>query len=341
MAIVIVNPNPVFDRTIVLERLVPGSVMRTQSVEVTAGGKGINVARVLRSLDVEASLIVPVGRVDHERYAELLDGEGAQASYFEVSGPIRVASIYREQADDRVTVVNDAGFELPTEEWADFVAFAASRVSADDIVLVMGSLPAGLPTDAAAVLVDALHARGARVLIDTAPRWLEPVLSHGPDVVAPNIHEALAALDGAESSVFDDSAMSDAEHRVQAIELSRRIARVTGRIACVTAGSTGVAVTTTDETWWVDAPSVDVVSAVGAGDSFVAGLASRWAADQTSGTGVNWAQAARFGVACAAASCEVVRAGGADVDRITDLDLAIATPVAVVGTASEWAGAAS
>ena len=48
MAIVVVNPNPVFDRTIVVERLVPGTVMRTLEVEVTAGGKGVNVARALR-----------------------------------------------------------------------------------------------------------------------------------------------------------------------------------------------------------------------------------------------------------------------------------------------------
>ena len=338
MAIVIVNPNPVFDRTIALERLVPGSVIRTESVEVTAGGKGINVARVLRSLGIESSLLVPVGRGDREQYSALLDAEGAQATYFEVSGPIRVASIYREHAEDRVTVVNDAGFALPPHEWSQFVDFAASRVHAQDVVLVMGSLPAGLPSDAAAALVDAQHARGAQVLIDTAPRWLQSALHHGPDVVAPNIHEALAALDGAASSVFDDSSMSDEEHRVQAIELSRRIARVTGRIACVTAGSAGVAVTTTDETWWVDAPSVDVVSAVGAGDSFVAGLATRWAADLSSGSSVNWEQAARFGVACAAASCEVVRAGGADVDRIRDLDVAIASPVVVAGSAAESAG---
>ena len=48
MAIVVVNPNPVFDRTIVVERLIPGTVMRTLEVEVTAGGKGVNVARALR-----------------------------------------------------------------------------------------------------------------------------------------------------------------------------------------------------------------------------------------------------------------------------------------------------
>lgn len=339
MAIVIVNPNPVFDRTITLERLVPGSVMRTESVEVTAGGKGINVARVLRSLGIEASLLVPVGRADREQYSALLDAEGAQATYFEVSGPIRVASIYREKAEDRVTVVNDAGFALPLQEWLQFVEFAASRIEAQDVVLVMGSLPAGLPSDAAATLVDVLHAHGAQVLVDTAPRWLQPVLSHGPDVVAPNIHEAMAALDGAASLVFDDSAMSDEENRVQAIELSRRIARVTGRIACVTGGSVGAALATNDETWWIDAPSVNVVSAVGAGDSFVAGVASRWAADLSSGSAVNWAQAARFGVACAAASCEVVRAGGADVDRIRYLDHTITSPVAVLESASERASA--
>ena len=56
MAIVVVNPNPVFDRPIVVERLIPGTVMRTLEVEVTAGGKGINVARALRALQVAMAL---------------------------------------------------------------------------------------------------------------------------------------------------------------------------------------------------------------------------------------------------------------------------------------------
>ena len=93
MAIVVVNPNPVFDRTIVVERLVPGTVMRTLEVEVTAGGKGVNVARALRALQVPATLIAPVGRDDGQRYKRLLAEEGTDVDAFDVSGFVRIASI--------------------------------------------------------------------------------------------------------------------------------------------------------------------------------------------------------------------------------------------------------
>jgi len=73
---------------------------------------------------------------------------------------------------------------------------------------------------------------------------------------------------------------------------------------------------------------VDVVSAVGAGDSFVAGLAARWHHDLESGRDVDWPAAVGFGVACASASCEVVRAGG--VERSRALHIAAEMGVAEV-----------
>ena len=241
---------------------------------------------------------------------------------------MRIASIYRESTSDRVTVVNDAGHLLPEAEWDAFVEFAADRVQSKDLVLVMGSLPAGLPADAAARLVRACHARGARVILDTAPTWLASAMSAHPDLVAPNIHEAHAAVTSSATSVFDDSTVDDARARAQAMELADRCAEKTTRMVCVTAGSAGVAFSSGDERGWIDAPSVDVVSAVGAGDSFVAGLAARWHHDMESGRDVDWPAAVGFGVACASASCEVVRAGG--VERSRALHIAAEMGVAEV-----------
>lgn len=61
MNTLIVNPNPVFDRTINVVELIPGAVIRTLAVELTAGGKGINVARVLRADRIREILTGPEG----------------------------------------------------------------------------------------------------------------------------------------------------------------------------------------------------------------------------------------------------------------------------------------
>lgn len=319
MAIHIINPNPVFDRTIALPALVPGTVMRTSKVEVTAGGKGVNVARILRALGVESELVFPVGTQDSAQYLRLLAEEGAQFRAFQVSGSVRVASIYRELENDRVTVVNDAGSSpLPTE-WSRFVEFTAAALGPDDIVLIMGSLPAGLPPDAAQELVATAKSRGARVLLDTAPLWLAPALVAHPDVIAPNIHEAAAALGEDSAALFDDSRLSPQQARDQASDYALECASRTFGLACVTAGAAGVAYALGDSLHWIDAPEISVVSAVGAGDSFVAGLVAHWALDEAAGSSIDWHAAVAFGVACAAASCEVVRAGGASAERIHEI----------------------
>ncbi|MEL0148041.1 MAG: PfkB family carbohydrate kinase, partial [Actinomycetota bacterium] len=88
-------------------------------------------------------------------------------------------------------------------------------------------------------------------------------MSAHPDLVAPNIHEAHAAVTSSAASVFDDSMVDDAGARAEAMELADRCAEKTTQMACVTAGSAGVAFSSGDERGWIDAPSVDVVSAVG------------------------------------------------------------------------------
>ena len=316
MALLIVNPNPVFDRTITLDALVPGAVMRTLGVEVTAGGKGINVARVLRALGRRAPLLIPVGTEDRERYLRLLDAEGADARIVDVPGSVRTASIYLERTSPRVTVVNDAGDTCAPQTWNRVVEATAELLVPGDIVLVMGSLPPGLPDEALAPIIERVHLAGARVLIDTAPAWLAGALAAGPDIVTPNLDEALAVLGGTPAHTMDAAGHEDIEDRAcrAAVDLRAR-----GAVrAIVTAGVHGVAMSGHEGTSWTPALRVEAVSTVGAGDSFVAGLADIWQ-HGNSDDDIDWKAAVRFGIATSAASCEQVRAGGIDPQRVTSL----------------------
>ena len=87
----------------------------------------------------------------------------------------------------------------------------------------------------------------------------------------------------------------------------------------MTAGSAGVAAADASGVTWEPAYPVQAVSAVGAGDSFVAGLSFALAQSSDDGGQADWGSAVRFGVAAAAASCELVRAGGAKDQRIREI----------------------
>jgi 1-phosphofructokinase family hexose kinase len=319
MGILIVNPNPIFDRTISIVELVPGAVIRTLDVELTAGGKGINVARVLRALGRPAPLLIPVGVDDLPRYADLLTREGAQFATVSVPGGVRTASIYLEQAHDRVTVVNDAGSPMSPADWSRVCGEVRGLIGADDLVLCMGSFPPGLGPEALEELIDTVHARGARILIDTAPQWLAAALGHHPDAVTPNLDEAEAALHAGAAHVMDSHSLEPELIRPRAESAARELVARGAVRAFVTGGAAGVAMAHGDEVTWLPAFPVRAVSTVGAGDSFVAGLAAQWGDGDTADRAVDWDRALRTGVAAAAASVEVVRAGGADAGRIEQI----------------------
>ncbi len=318
MTLIIVNPNPVFDRTISIPELVPGAVMRTLDVELTAGGKGINVARVLRALDTQARLIIPTGRADRAKYETLLQAEGAVAELVEVAGPIRMASIYREVVTNRVTVVNDAGHPMAIDDWKTIHQTITNTVAIGDIVAVMGSFPPGLDPQALVELIGALHDKGVKILLDVNPLWLTASLVARPDVVTPNVDEAEAALSETiagvmDANTHDNSVMRDRAERA-ALELCRR-----GAVrAFVTAGSAGVAMACEGSVTWVAAFPIEAVSTVGAGDSFVAGLLHEWSRTEN-GSDVDWSTAIRFGVATSSNSCEQVRAGGINAQRVQEI----------------------
>lgn len=310
--VLIVNPNPIFDRTIAVPAVVPGAVIRALDVELTAGGKGINVARALRALGESAPLVLPVGSSDIEEYRRLLQGENADFEILAVSGRVRVATILRETDTNRVTVVNEPGHTMSEAEWQSLCDAVASRTSAGDHVLCMGSMPRGLPVTSLSVLIAVVHEQGASILIDTAPEHLAAALPFGPDLVCPNVHEAEAALDASEANVMDDA--DAVRSRARAEEAARQLCARGARRAIVTAGEAGVAFSDGTDTIWVDAPSVKVVSPVGAGDSFVGGLAHLWMHGEN-----DWERILQSGVAAASASCEQVLAGGVPVARYREL----------------------
>lgn len=328
----ILNPNPVFDRTITIVEMVPGAVIRTRSVVLTAGGKGINVARVLRALGDHAPLLIPIGADDRVRYEALLATEGAEFTTVEVPGSVRVASIYLEEAVERVTVVNDAGSPMSRADW-DRVRDAASElVAPGDVVLCMGSFPLELPKGSLGALIDDVHRAGGRILVDTAPEWLPEALAHGADVVTPNLDEAEATIASEGGDLMASHTLDPEAVRPRAEAAAVALCQRGARIALVTAGSAGVAMARDAVVAWFPAFPVTALSTVGAGDSFVGGLSHVWS--RTSGDDVDWSRAVNFGVAAAAASCEHVLAGGAEVERIHEIyalltaDHDVSTPAA-------------
>jgi 1-phosphofructokinase family hexose kinase len=310
VTVLIATPNLCLDRTVRVAEVVPGSVLRGRDVEVTAGGKGVNVARVFRAFGRTATLVGLAADNDRERLLSLLTAEGADVVGVPMPGDVRMAVIMLEERTKRTTVLNEPGSTICPQVWADYRRAVTDLVLEQELLVCNGSLPPGAPVDGYGQLVETARAAGVPVIVDTAPGPLRAALPSGPDLVTPNLEEAEAAISGDAGDLLLSTG-PDLADRAEAA--ARTLLALGARRAAVTAGELGVALAEGDSVTWIPTVPIEVVSAVGAGDSFVAGLALGLL------DGASWADAAARGVATATASCEQVRAGGVDPHRVEEL----------------------
>jgi 1-phosphofructokinase family hexose kinase len=310
--VVIAGPNLTIDRTAQLAELRPGDVLRFEDVVVTAGGKGVNVARVARALAAPAVLVGFVPGHTGAAAAAMLADERVSLRGVEVAGELRVTTVVLEPSG-RVTVLNEPGPPLGPGDWERFEATIAAELGAGARVLACsGSLPPAAPADAYARLVGLARARAAAAIVDVAGGQLERALGAEPDVVTPNLAEAEGLLHGRVDETVEAGPVADV--RARAAAAAAALLERGARRAIVTAGAAGAAVAGGgDQPSWFAAPPVTVRNPIGAGDALVGGLAVALE------RGSPFEAAVATGLAAAAASVETAGAGAVDPARVEAL----------------------
>ena len=312
---IVVSPNLCFDRTLRVEAFEAGTVSRPHRVEITAGGKGVNVARTVHDLGATCTLLAFVADHGGEELLRLLAEEDIDVAAVAVDGSVRSATIVIEDSQ-RATVLNEPGPVVHSAE-SLLAALAhaldsGSQGPGHDLVVCSGSLPPGLPDDTYAQITRLAHEHGATCVVDGARSALAEVLPAGPDLVCPNLDEAEGLTSGAvlESS-HQAHELDDVRERALA---AAHALRARGAVrAVVTASSHGAAYADESGDRWIPAPSVQVANPIGAGDSLVGGVAAALA------EGATWPDAVHRGVVVASAAVEQARAGRVDPRRVAEL----------------------
>ena len=279
--IVTVTLNPSIDRTLRVQALVRGDVLRAEAVEADPGGKGVNVARALSAHGADTvALLVAGGSVGRALVSQLRDA-GVRTDVVEVGGSTRT-NITVVEPDGTTTKLNEPGPTPTPAELGRVVAAVSSHVSGPaDWVVAAGSLPPDVDLDAYARIGDAAHECGARFALDCSGPAFLAGLAAGPDLVKPN-REELAEAVGRDLPTLRD--IVEACH-----ELQRRGAR---DVVC-SLGGEGALLVSAEGAWFATAPRVEVVNTVGAGDSLLAGfLFAGGAGPEALRVGVAWATAA-------------------------------------------------
>ena len=308
---VIAGPNLTIDRTLSIDELRPGEVLRFERAVVTPGGKGVNVARVARELGAGAVLVGFVPGRTGAAGAALLADEGLSLRGVEVGGELRSTAVVLERSG-RVTVFNEPGPPLAPGEWELYEGVVADALRDERVLACSGSLPPGAPAGAYARLVGLAHAAGAVAVVDVGGEQLAAALAAGADVVTPNLAEAEGLLHGRADETVEAGDVGIVRER--AMVAARALVERGAARAVVTAAEAGAAAADGGYVWWVDAPPVaQVRNPIGAGDAFVGGLGLALE------RGEPFASAVAAGIATGAASVETDIAGAVVRARVAAL----------------------
>ncbi|WP_426516161.1 1-phosphofructokinase family hexose kinase [Diaminobutyricibacter sp. McL0618] len=202
--ILTVTPNPALDVTYRVVALEPGESHRVASPVRRAGGKGINVARVIAQTGGHAMALATAGGMAGTRLAADLLASGLPHELVPVAAETRTSIAIVDETAAHATMLNEAGHPLTIDEW-EHLGEAADRLSIPAQCLVgSGSLPTHAPEGFFASLVAIARDRGIPSIVDTSGPGLVLAARAGANVLKPNRRE-LAETTG-ESDPLDGAA---------------------------------------------------------------------------------------------------------------------------------------
>lgn len=294
-AVIVVTPNPAVDVTYGVEHQVIGETVRVRKVDRRAGGKGVNVARVLTVLGVPAVSVQPVGGAMGALFTAALDADGIASVSVPVDGETRMTVT----VDDRAahpTVLAEPGPELRAAEWAALTRATEHSAAQAAWVVIAGSFPPGTTSAQVVDMIEAARHGGARLIVDTHGPFLSLAAQQGVDVVRANESEAIEATGGADGD--------DAAARLGAA----------GAAVLLSRGAQGAGLRRPDG-HWLRRPAVPGVSGnpTGAGDAATAGFLAALVAERGEAAALEWA------VACGAAAVRGATGAEFDLDFLRGL----------------------
>ena len=304
--IITVTLNTAIDKTLSVPNFRLGRRHRTVEQTTMPGGKGVNVARVLKTLGAPVIATGLAGGPTGTRIVEQLTQLSVLSDFVRIREESRTNTAVIDPTTGEQTEINERGPKVSDQEIELFVDKLLYLAKGATLCVFAGSLPREVDIDLYASLIRELRRLGVTTVVDTDGDPLRRAVRAEPDVISPNVLEA-EELVGHE--------FNDDEDRIIAV---REMVGLGAREAIMTMPDGCFAQMLPEEKNGakclyrvrVASGSIEPRATVGSGDAFLAGfVASRYA-------GRPPADCLAYGVACGAESTQHLGAGLIDPDRV-------------------------
>jgi 1-phosphofructokinase family hexose kinase len=307
--IITVTLNTAIDKTLAVPNFRLGRRHRSVDQTTMPGGKGVNVARVLKTLGAPVIATGLAGGPTGTRIVEQLTQLSVLSDFVRIHEESRTNTAVIDPTTGQQTEINERGPKVSAAELELFVDKLLYLAKGASMCVFAGSLPREVETGVYATLIPELRRLGVTTIVDTEGDPLRRAVRAEPDVISPNVLEA-EELVGHE---FND----DEDHLIavhEMVQLGAREAMMTAPDGCF-ASLLGPDSASGPALYRVRVPpgAVEPRATVGSGDAFLAGYVAARYSDRPR------PDALVFGVACGAESTRHLGAGLVDPDQVARL----------------------
>lgn len=268
--VVTITMNPAIDKSTGVEVVAPEIKLRCGAPRFEPGGGGINVSRALRELGGSSTALYTSGGYSGKLLESILNSEGIDHRPVRVDEMTRINLIVRETSTGKQYRFGMPGQPLAEEEWRKCLEMLRTVEPRPEFIVASGSLPPGVPEDFYAMVADAGGEIGAKTIVDTSGEPLRRVARKGVFMIKTNLRE-FGLLTGLEIK-NNEELMSAATDVVE---------KGSAEVLVVSLGAEGAFGAWKEGNIYIASPEVPIRSAVGAGDSMVAGIVLKLAMDKS------------------------------------------------------------
>lgn len=297
--IITVTLNPAIDQTLSIPGFAVGEVNRVAESRSDAGGKGVNVASCLADLGLEVVATGFLGAENVALFESLFERKRIGDRFVRITGATRIGLKIVDGQTGQTTDINFPGLSPRDQDVSELRERIASLATPGGWFVLSGSIPTRVPDGIYADLIDAIHAKGASVALDTSGPALRQALAGRPEVMKPNVDELSELVD------------RPLDTPGAVLEAARSLLDGGVRRVVVSMGSAGAIFVDQGQSLLARPPQVTVRSTVGAGDAMVAGIVAATLGD------LPLEDIARTATACGALAVTRI---GAGVDDLAELE---------------------
>ncbi len=254
--------NPSLDYIVSMKGFELGKTNRTKKEQMLAGGKGLNVSKVLKNLGVESIALGFIAGFSGTEFKRMAEADGLNCNFIMLPNGFTRINVKIKDIDG--TEINGSGPDI-TPEAVDLLMEQLDTLKAGDILVLAGSIPNSMSQTFYSDILERLQGKGIEFVVDATKELLLKVLPYHPFLIKPNNHE-LGELFGVELKT-----------REEVLPFARKLQELGARNVLVSlAGKGAVLIDEKEQAYMLPAPKGTLVNAVGAGDSMVAGFIAGW-----------------------------------------------------------------